>query len=423
MKKFSLFSKSLLAFMALAVITFTSCGDDPLTPESIPPSVRFADNGAGSLTSDSNVNAGEIFTLNVVSSTGDSPLNTLTIDEDGTNINLDRLSGSTNGGNPSLLSGDDKNGIDWNVTITAPTIPGSYLVTATVADDANESAAASITITIEDTPPTLSLVNTAGMFEVDPGTVVAVKVTAEAGSRRLNTITVWEDGVAMTDLSRIDFMGSAFTENPLTLAELEKDGFAEGEVIIRTVNAEEMHTYSIIVEDEGANAASVDIDINTVIPGTPIAMSIEGVLFNAGGPAGTGGINLLDGSSTGSNAAAAQLHDEGIDTNLAADVNWKKRISGESNGSVVKLVDTSVLPEGFSFATVTTTEEIQGAHDNGNVFTNTNIDGELISWEVEVGDMYTVENGTDLFLIEIVEVNIKPDMGDNSDNYKINIKY
>ncbi|MEM9822496.1 MAG: hypothetical protein AAF985_15545 [Bacteroidota bacterium] len=422
MKKISLFSNSLMALMALAIVCLTSCGEDPINPGAVPPTVRLVDNGNGSLTTDATVNAGEVFTINIVASPGDNPLNTVTIDEDGTTIALDRLNGTTNGVNPAVLFNDDKDGIDWNVDITAPNASGDYLVTVTVADDGNESSSVSITITIADDPPTVALVNSSGSINAAPGSLVAVKVNATPGSRRLNTIAVWENGVAINDLSRIQFKGVEFTANPLTLEETDKDGFTEAEVLIRAVDAGGVtNTYTILIEDEGFSAAeSESFDI---VSGTPLTMTLDGILFNAGGPGGTGGINLKTGEGTGSNADEAQLHDEGIDVNLAADVNWIQRISGESNGSEVKLVDTSVLPEGFSFASVSSVEEITGAHDSGNAFTNTNDDGELVSWLVEVGDLYTVKNGDDIFLIEIREVNIKPDMGDNSDNYVIDIKY
>jgi len=415
--------------MALAMVCLTSCGEDPLNPGGIPPSVRLTDNGAGSLTADATVNSGETYTLNIVASPGDSRLNNLTISEDGSNIDIGRLS---LGGNPALLIDGDKDGIDWNVDIDAPTDPGTYSITATVTDDANEVSSVSISITIADTPPTIAVSSGATGVDVAPGETVIVRINASAGSRQLNTITVWEDGVAITDLTRLEFNGVAFTANPNTLEGADKDEITEGEVLIRQIpSATGTSNYTIVVEDEGQNAAEVEYIVNYIDPGTPLTNTLEGILFNSAGPQGTGGINLITGESTNSNTPDTHLHDEGVDGSAVTgpnDENWIKRISGESNGSEVKLVDISVLPEGFSFASVSSKEEIQGAHDNGNVFTNTNDDGELVSWEVEVGDMYTVQNGDNIFLIEIREVNEKNGLLsngniDNTDNYVIDIKF
>lgn len=422
MKNFSLFQKSFFLLLAISLFTFTACEDDPTGPgtgTTIPPSVRFTDDGVSSLTADATVGSGDVIVLNVVASEGDNPMANLTVTEDGTTISLDRfVAGYVGGGNPALLLGDNKTSIDWNIAFSAHTDSDTRTYAVVVVDDGGESSSESIDVTVAATPPTFTL-NAPNTITVPVG-LTTVRISATPGGARLNRIQVQENGTDL-DATRVStFNGSDFDANPYTLVEADKDGFTEAALVMNTVTAEgETNSYTVTLEDEAGNTETVSFDITTEVTGTAITDAFSGVLFNAGGPAGTGGLDLINGVGTGSGAAAAHIKDEGIN-NLAADVNWIQKISGV-NGSTMRIADTNTLPEGFSFANVQFKEEITGAFDTGLALTETNDDGELTTSKVEVGDLYLVRNGVNTFLIEIVEVNVVTT--GNGDNYVINIKY
>ena len=432
MKKFSLVQKSFFYLLALSLFTFTACESDPDPGPggggvSIPPAVNLADNGISSILTDATVAPGEIFVLNVTASEGDNPLKSLTVTEDGTTIDAARLNGYEGVNNPALLVGDNATSIDWDIPITAHTDPGIRTYRVTIEDTAGETNSVSVDITVTSAPPTFTYAGSADIT-AERNSLVSINISATTGGSQLSTLSVSEDGV-LVDASRLSFQGTQLDANPYLLVAPDVDGFDMGSLVIRTVDvAGVTNSYTVEIADVSGNTESVVFNITTNPDGTAITKDIPGVLWNSAGPAGFGGIDLTTGETTGSTGANTHIHDEGIDFALPAATNWRQRISGEKNGSVVKLIDPAALPEGFSFANVAFKEEIAGAHANGIGFQNMNTDGELISWVVEEGDLYTVEHAASgiTFLIEIVEVNIEPSddpLIANDDNYKINIKF
>jgi len=72
------------------------------------------------------------------------------------------------------------------------------------------------------------------------------------------------------------------------------------------------YVYTITVTDEFGLESNVEFTVN-VVAATPLEV-LNGVLFNAGGPAGTGGLDMDNGMSTGSTDEAAEIKDQGIDS-------------------------------------------------------------------------------------------------------------
>ena len=275
---------------------------------------------------------------------------------------------------------------------------------------------------IEENPPTLNLIDEAGFVstsaELDAGTVFAVKVEASADESPLNVFTVYEDGTKI-DQSRILVNGTPAAANPILLFDQEKISFT-WEVEITAHEDASLRIYEFEVSAESGKSASRTVDITTTV-GTAVDV-LTGVLLNAAGPAGTGGLDLDEGIGAGSQDPIVEIKDEGIDLALPLDQNWKRQISG-SNGSVIKELKAGEngLSESFSFESVQYKEEIASLFtDNGIDFTLENDDMELISNSVNPGDMFVVEREGNYYFLSVVSVN--PTIDDNGDSYNFDIK-
>ena len=110
-------------FLALMGATvFSSCteeGDDPGLPP-LGPSIQFL-NGPDLISADAEVAVGDVFQVNVTASAGDNTLQSLTIREDGSIIDLTRVTidGAQPGGLPSPIPAADQNGFTYKISIIA----------------------------------------------------------------------------------------------------------------------------------------------------------------------------------------------------------------------------------------------------------------------------------------------------------------
>lgn len=259
--------------------------------------------------------------------------------------------------------------------------------------------------------------------------VITIKVDATKGTSALKTVTISEGGTKV-DLSRIEYVGVSGSANPLLLSGADKDGFTY-EIKITAQDTYDKRTYSVKVEDEVGLSDEVSFDVTIV---EPIEKSLTGVLWNQGGPAGRGGIDLEDGSSTGTKMSStgdpavdtsylrAEMRDMGIDSLAGSGDNWRRRIAA-INGNEVRFLGNS-LPD-FNFDNITTKEAIQTAFDAAAPFTETlpNWGSFTVSHQVAEGDIFVVKNSERYYLIMvdvIVETTI---LGDNEDHYEVSIKY
>lgn len=272
--------------------------------------------------------------------------------------------------------------------------------------------------------PSISLVSDAGFIggdaEINLGDVIFVKVSALPGDEDLSSISLKEDGANLATSRFTINKGAITSNNPFLITGTDVSGAAYELAITSDDEANSTHTYTVEVADKAGLTSAVSFSIT--VKGTPVT-EINGVLLNQGGPAGQGGLNLNDGSSTGTvssdpTAADAHIKDEGIDTDLVAADNWIQRISG-LNGSVIKIPGAN-MPENFSYENITTQEALIAAFDVADALAETNDDGELVTPVVNVGDVFLVQNGTDYWILRTDEVNVVTD--GNSDNYVFSIK-
>lgn len=275
---------------------------------------------------------------------------------------------------------------------------------------------------VEENPPSISLVDEAGFITsgatLDAGSTFSVKVTASADESPLNVFTVYEDGVKIST-DRLSVNGTPVASNPILLFDLEKNSFT-WEVDVVAHDDASLRVYEFEVSAESGKSASRTVDITTTV-GTPVD-ELAGVLLNAAGPAGTGGLDIDNGVGTGSLDAAAEIKDEGIDLGQPNATNWRQQISG-SNGSVIKYLKPGEngLSESFSYDDVQYKEEIAELFtDNGVDFTLTNDNSELKSNVVNEGDLFVVERDGNYFLLSVLSIEVTAD--NNADNYAFDIK-
>ena len=417
---------------ALFAMTFTSCVDDPnpgggtgggLTNS---PELSIVDE-AGFLAFDSTIAAGENFNVKISVTRGDSPLQAFYLQEDGLEIESARytVDGLDSGANPKLIVGADKEGLTWELMILGHEV-GTKQYRFLVEDEAGETSSQSLNITADEgTPPTVEI-GGSQMFSADPGNLVTVPVTVGQGTFLLSSIAVYENDILMDDFANrlfYDDLGNPFDANPYLIPTEDQNGLSRT-IFVRAAADAGDNVYRVVVADEIGNVneeSEGTFTISTGVAGTPVT-TIQGVLFNSAGPAGTGGLDLDAGEGTGSSDASAEIKDNGIDQSQANDVNWIKTITGV-NGTELKLMlpNTGGVSENFNYEDIVVSEQIDALSDVGTPFQNTNASGELESFLVEVGDVFYAKGTNNNYLFIIREVNETPDS--NADNYVIDIKY
>lgn len=278
-----------------------------------------------------------------------------------------------------------------------------------------------------DSPPTVAISDVSATT-VDGGSTITFTVTAAKGTNDLSSFTVTEDGVNMgTDRYSIqEYTDNGITlNNPQLLTGNDVSNFVYTvNITVPTENADPTvsadYVYDVTVAGTSGLTDSdfVTVTVNaTAVPTTPLDDTLFGILLNQAGPPGTGGLVLGTGAGVGS--ADGDIRDMGIDTDLPNASNWRQQI-GPSNGSVMRVVNTANLPEGFSFANTSNKEEIIAAWDTGDDLTN-EVNGLPATDIVETGDMYVVIQNGVYYLLSIASID--PTADDNSDSYTIDIKY
>jgi hypothetical protein len=381
------------------------------------PSVSIFDDGTGtSLTFDSTVEPGQVFRIAVDALAIEAQLRAIEVSRDGFSLTADEFDNlnitDADEQNPQLLFGTDKDLFTWTYEFTAPEDEGSYFYDFIVSDDAGLESVASLTITVEGVleviNPTITLMNSA-TIEAPAESLVQVNAEAVMGTFDLASVSVWEDGDLISDLTRIRFANIDFEANPRPLFDPNTTGFTEG-IIIRTIAG--THDYIIRVTDTEGNNADVAFTISEASTGTALENQFDFVLFsNASGPS-LGGLDLDNGVAVPSASADAEIRDLGIDTNQPAATNWIQRVEGV-NGSDLRVVNLANLPDGFTFDGVSSKEEVAEAFNSGTAADPSPV--------LQVGDLLAVSSFTNIYIIQVDEVNVTDN--DNEDFYRFSIKF
>lgn len=399
--------------LTLGLFTTSCTEDDPFgTDSGLSPSIRLVD-GVGFISASATAEAGATLQFRVSASAGDDPLELLTIKENNQNVGLGRItfqSGSSFGANPALIvSATEKQGFTQDITIAGPSSPGNYSYTFEVRDEAQVTGNTSITVSVELTPPALSITTPSSPTEAKSGSVITLSIDATRGTAGLSTIAVYENDTLM-DISRVAFNSNgsttAFTANPEFTPVTES---FQADLNIQVAEMADSVTYAYRVElaDAEGLTASATLDVLVV---NSIDTAYAGVLvYNRDGQR-LGGLNLYTGEAIAFNSANAQIRDVGIDINLPADRNWIQKIRAV-NAAVLKVPGANQV-EGFSFANTNTRDVLIAAYDNGDTIGDSD--------KVAIGDVFLVKNNDDYFILEVT--NIVVTATDNNDYYEFSIK-
>ena len=411
----SLFRLPNLLLLAVAIFAFSSCTTDP--DFSIPPTVNLLDE-VGFLANDATLSAGSPIIVKLKAEKGDNAMKSLEFQQDGARMtDLTRISIDGTGASSAaeLLFDADVDAFTKEITIT-PHATGLADYTFVIADEGGESSSVTISITIESDPPTLSATNGILDIEATPGvlTTLALDATTSPSGAELATLSIYEGDDLATGTDRFRFNDIAF-EGSIDLEGDDRTGLSNNKLLIRGNDVDgTVESFRIDLTDVNGLTASLDITVtakNNVIV-TPLEKEISGILFNAGGGANTGGLDLDTGVSTNSDVLDSEIKDEGIDLALPNDQNWKQKISA-IDGAILKFADPANFPEAIDFDAVDSKEAIQGIFNASTSIT--------VSNTVVAGDIFVVSDNGKNYLIEVVSVD--PTTMNNDDSYTLNIKF
>lgn len=367
--------------------------------------------GSGQVTSVSTVAPGATFSVNLVASMGTDSMRTIQVFENEVSIDASRITydGNNAAANPVLLFGASKKFFNTFIVVKAHTEVATKTYKFTVTDVNGDAKSVSVEITTDGTPPTLEI-NGSETVNVNPGSLNLINITATQGTGLIASLAVELNGELM-DIAGLEIDDLPFNSNPQGLGEGFDMGFDMSKLQIRAPQTSGTYVLKLTLTDEFGLSST---DEMTLVVGTPLEM-LEGVLLNSAGPAGTGGLDLDNGMSTGSSDANAEIRDQGINGDLPADVNWIRKIAGVNGATVGYLrANEGGLSEGFSWESIDSKETLAGLVNAGVGFAN----GE--SNEVQVGDMFIVQANGNVYALLTTAVNVKAT--DNSDNYVFTIK-
>jgi hypothetical protein len=404
-----------VSLFVIASMFLYSCEDEPTGPTNVKPVVTLTSS------SDITVEPEESFTVDFSASKGDdSPLKAVTVYEDGSKVPFSRLTvnGVGAASNAILLFGSDVDGLTWSIDIVAHSTAASTVTyEVEVQDEASQIQSVLVNVTTAGTPPSLTT-SSFTTVETDQDIKNLFRLSATKGSGDLVSIEIREND-QFVDPSKIFWQGISMSvsDNPFALGEGEIGGFEDQELYIMTPASEGNFIYKVVLADEFGLTSQLEFDVTTLPSGTAVDM-LEGVLLNAGGPDGTGGLDLDTGNSTNSNAVEAEIKDNGIDINLPDDQNWRRTISPIKENDVTMRylrAGEGGLPEGFTFASIEFKEDLEGLFANGVELTDD------VSDVVMIEDVFVVARDGKYWVLEVIE--IITDFEENEDSYKFDIKF
>lgn len=241
-----------------------------------------------------------------------------------------------------------------------------------------------------------------------PNEELTFSIRGTSGTALLNSFSILEDGTAV-DTDRLTVDGNVPSANPFLLLE-EGDDESFTYLVVVTTNANSgTYDLSFVVTDAEQNTSNYTLEYTVV---QPDVRELQGVLFNQGGPQGTGGLNLATGQGTGSENASAHIKDTGIDINLPLNNNWKQKIAPiTANGVTLRQASSEVTYESIQF-----TNQFEAIYNAGTTIGENGGDN-----KVQVGDLFIAKQGDDYYVFVVREVNITTG-DDNTDNYVLDIK-
>ena len=383
-----------LFILLIGATFFYSCTEDenPI-PNTTPPSISLLTE-TGLISEDDTISAGQAIMVRIDALAGENQMNTLVVQRDGIDLDLSEISynGSPAAANPTLLFGDDRDAFTWDASITPHDLDDAQYTFIVTGDGDNTEDAVSVTITIEDAEPELSI-NVTNMLEAPVGSLAGFTLSGVTNGVDFSTITIWQDG-AVIGADRIRCNDVGVNGNPFDLQGSDITGFSDKSMAVEAGDVAGIQNYTVVVENVNGVTASADFTINATPVGTPVGSLFTGVLLeNASGPNATGGINLYDGETVSVNANNAHVIDLGNNT---ANTAWQERIGGD-NGGTIRAISADQIDAGLTLSGFEFNEDVETAYNQGVVLNNNESD------VVEIGDIFFVNVDNDYFALEVVE--------------------
>jgi len=403
-----------LALLALGAFACTDNGTGGGTTAPLDPFVSFL-NESGAITSDASVGPGETFRVKLNLQRGDADLQSVRIQQDGSNVATSRLSfnsGLTTAQNPLLLVGDDKQGAELIVDVDAHDM-GTSTYTFTVADEDGLSDAISLDISVFSGDLQIAFVDEAPFLnddtEVDSQTTFSVKLNASRGATAIANLTVLQDSEVIADLSRLNIDGSAFSANPLPISSEDANGF-EAEIDVQS-HAGGAARYTFRIEDSQGNSEQVSLNL---LVGENVDGTFTMIVVNNRSGMLQGGLDLDEPATVAFNSPQAELRDQGIDTDVPSSSNWIQKLEVVGTTGLV-MVGNNDDDEDLDFDAVNSKQAVRALYEDGNPMAETTV--------LNIGDVIAVKraaNSNDYWLLLLTDLVVTPN--DNNDFYEFTVK-
>ncbi|MBK8850593.1 MAG: hypothetical protein IPN73_10600 [Saprospiraceae bacterium] len=397
--------KPLFSFSAITILFtlfLTACGEDPIVQ--MDPTLTSTTAANDTIKAVAN----QFASINITGIKGSAELNGIEIYENDVKVSFDRIrfKGTAVAANPILLLTNDRQGFTAEVRLRTLYADAVSKITISLID--NDGNAVSISRLIKATKqgPGIGYVAANPVNAVAPGTDHSFKFSVTTGSAPLSKILVKENGVIITDVSRLKFDGSPFFSNPEFLPSDKADGFVSKavSVVLPTTIGKWQYTFTFTDTLGGATDYVVEAYV-----GTKLDFVATGVLLNAAGPQGTGGLDLDMGTSTGSDDAEAEIKDEGIDATLPVATNWKQKISATGSVELRRVIQV------IDIADIYVKEQILNYWNLGSPVTGPTPN------KVLVNDIFVVKKDDRYYFLQIDKVTVSPT--DNTDRFEVSIKW
>ncbi|HRG66583.1 MAG TPA: hypothetical protein PLV12_12280, partial [Saprospiraceae bacterium] len=280
--------KPLFSFSVIAILftlLLTACGEDPLVQMDPTLTTTTAANDTIKAV------ANQFASINISGIKGSAELNGIEIYENDVKVSFDRIrfKGTAVAANPILLITNDRQGFTAEVRLRTQYVDAVSKITISLIDNDGKSVSISRLIKATKQGPGIGYFAANPVNAVAPGTDYGFKFSVTTGSAPLSKISVKENGVIITDVSRLKFDGVPFFSNPEFLPSDKVDGFVSNavSVVLPTTIGKWQYTFTFTDTLGGATEYVVDAYV-----GTKLDFVASGVLLNAAGPQGTGGLDL-----------------------------------------------------------------------------------------------------------------------------------
>ncbi len=397
--------KPLFSF-SIVIICFTlflsACGDEPIVQ--MDPSLTTTTAANDTLKAVAN----QFASINISGIKGSAELNGIEVFENDVKVSFDRIrfKGTAVAANPILLLTNDRQGFTAEVRLRTLYADIVTKITITLIDNDGNRVSVSRMIKATKQGPVIGYSAVNPVNAVAPGTDYGFRFSVTTGSAPLSTISVKENGVIITDVSRLKFDGIPFFSNPEFLPSNKIDGFVSNVVSVVLPATIGKWQYTFTFTDTLGGFTEYDV---VAYVGTKLDFVATGVLLNAAGPQGTGGLDLDMGISTGSDDAEAEIKDEGIDAALPLANNWKQKISAAGSAELRRVIQV------IDISDIYVKEQILNYWNLGSP-----VSGPTPN-KVLVNDIFVVKKEDRYYFLQIDKVTVTPT--DNTDKFEVSIKW